>query len=71
MPGPSIIIKPAKQFTWERWQAGRAERRRLGNVVAPAIIRRAESSSDARLRKAFDGDRGPPFETPPGPAKPL
>jgi hypothetical protein len=29
--------------------------------VAPGIIRRATSSSDRRLRKLFQGERGLPF----------
>lgn len=61
MPDTTIPIKPEKQYTWEQWLAGRAKRRRLGNLVAPAIIRRESSSSDKRLREAFDGERGPPF----------
>lgn len=61
MKETTIPIKPAKSYTWEQWQAGRALRRRLGEIVAPAVIRRTESSSDGRLREAFDGERGPEF----------
>jgi hypothetical protein len=61
MPGTKLSILPERRFTWEQWQAGRAERRRLGNLVAPPIIRRSEGSSDARLKKTFDGERGPDF----------
>lgn len=61
MPQTTIPIKPQKQYTWEQWQAGREKRRRLGEMVAPAVIRRTESSSDRRLREAFDGERGPDF----------
>lgn len=61
MPKTTIPIKPEKRYSWEQWLAGRAERRRLGNPVAPAIIRRESSSSDKRLREAFGGERGPPF----------
>ena len=56
-----LPIQPDRCYTWEQWQAGRAERRRLGNLVAPSVIRRPESSSDKRLRAAFGGERGPPF----------
>jgi hypothetical protein len=62
MKETSLRIKPAKSYTWEQWQAGRALRRRLGELVAPPVIRREESSSDARLREAFDGERGPEFK---------
>jgi hypothetical protein len=61
MPGTKLNIPPERRFTWEQWQAGRAERRRLGNLVARPVIRRKESSADARLRETFDGERGPPF----------
>lgn len=61
MPDTTIPIKPKKRYTWEQWLAGREKRRRLGNLVAPAVIRRESSSSDARLRAPFDGERGPPF----------
>jgi hypothetical protein len=57
----TVEIRPERQITWEQWQAGRAKRRYLGNLVAPRVIRRESSSSDARLRAAFDGERGPPF----------
>lgn len=61
MTDTTIPIKPGNRITWEQWQAGREKRRRLGELVAPKIIRRAESSSDRRLREAFDGERGPAF----------
>jgi hypothetical protein len=61
MKETTIPIKPAKSYTWEQWQEGRALRRRLGELVAPAVIRRAESSSDRRLKEAFGGERGPGF----------
>lgn len=64
MPGTTLLIEPERRLTWEQWQAGRAERRRIGNLVAPAIIRRAESSSDRRLRATFNGERGPAFNKP-------
>lgn len=61
MPGTKLPISPERRLTWEQWQAGRAERRRLGNLVAPPVIRRPESSSDRRLRETFNGERGPAF----------
>jgi hypothetical protein len=61
MTETTIPIKPQKRYTWEQWQAGREKRQRLGELVAPKVIRRAESSSDRRLREAFDGERGPAF----------
>ena len=62
MTETTIPIKPGNRITWEQWQAGREKRRRLGEMVAPVVIRRAESSSDRRLREAFDGERGPDFQ---------
>ena len=49
-------------MAWEDWLAGRRTRRETGNRVAPEIIRRPSSSSDRRLRKLFDGERGLPFK---------
>lgn len=48
-------------WTWEEWQASRAARRRTARKVGPPIVRRPGSSSDRRLRKTFNGDRGPAF----------
>lgn len=61
MTETTIPIKPGNRITWEQWQAGRDKRRRLGELVAPPVIRREESSSDQRLREAFGGQRGPEF----------
>jgi hypothetical protein len=33
----------------------------MGNRVAPGVIRRTSSSSDRRLKKLFNGERGLPF----------
>ena len=49
-------------MSWEDWLKGRRARRETGNRVAPEIIRRPSSSSDARLRKLFNGERGLPFK---------
>lgn len=46
----------------EDWLAGRRTRRETGNRVALEIIRRPSSSSDRRLRKLFNGERGLPFK---------
>lgn len=45
------------------WLAGRKARRESGNLVAPEVIRRQASSSDRRLKKQFNGERGLPFPT--------
>ena len=45
----------------EDWLAGRKQRRLTGRLVAPEIIRRPSSSSDKRLRKLYNGERGLPF----------
>jgi hypothetical protein len=49
-------------MSWEDWLKGRRARRETGNLVAPEIIRRPSSSSDKRLRKLFNGERGLPFK---------
>ena len=49
-------------WTWEEWQAQRAATRAITDKVSPAPCRRAESSSDKRLRAAFDGLRAPAAE---------
>ena len=61
MTPTKLIIKPERSFTWEQSQAGRAERRRLGNLVAPKNIRRKKSEGDEYLRETYGGERGPPF----------
>ena len=48
-------------ISYEDWLKGRRYRRELGNRVAPEIIRRQRSSSDGRLKKLFNGERGLPF----------
>jgi hypothetical protein len=48
-------------ISWEDWKAGRAQRRKTGMRVAPEVIRRDKSSSDARLKRLFNGERGLPF----------
>jgi hypothetical protein len=48
-------------WTWEEWLASREARRAAADRVGPPITRRRESSSDRRLRAAFDGRRGPAF----------
>ena len=49
-------------ISWEDWLKGRRARRETGNRVAPEIIRRPTSSSDKRLRKLYNGERGLPFK---------
>jgi hypothetical protein len=48
-------------ISWEDWLKGRRARRETGKLVAPEVIRRASSSSDNRLRKLYNGERGLPF----------
>ncbi|HEY3760134.1 MAG TPA: hypothetical protein VGN23_00095 [Verrucomicrobiae bacterium] len=56
---PCIPIEGS--ISWEDWLKGRRFRREMGNLVAPAIIRRKSSSSDRRLKKLYNGERGLPF----------
>jgi len=48
-----------REWTWEEWLASRAATRAITDKISPAPCRRAESSSDKRLRAAFDGERAP------------
>ncbi len=57
----SSTSKLKTDWTWEEWQASRANRRAVASRIGPPVIRRSESSSDFRLRKAFGGKRGPFF----------
>ena len=56
---PSIPID--RPISWEDWLKGRRARRETSQLLAPGIIRRDSSSSDKRLRKLFNGERGLPF----------
>ena len=56
------MIPMNEPMSWEAWLKGRRARRETGNKVAPEIIRRPSSSSDKRLRKLFNGQRGLPFK---------
>ena len=47
------------RWTWEEWLASRAATRAVSDKINPASCRRSESSSDKRLRAAFDGERCP------------
>ena len=55
-------IPKDRPISWEDWLKGRRARRETGNRVAPEIIRRPTSSSDKRLRRLFNGERGLPFK---------
>ncbi len=59
---PVPIIPKDRPISWEDWLKGRRARRETGNRVAPEILRRPASSSDKRLRKLFQGERGLPFK---------
>ena len=59
---PVPTIPKGRPISWEDWLQGRRARRETGNRVAPEIIRRPSSSSDQRLRKLFNGERGLPFK---------
>jgi hypothetical protein len=61
MTPSKLIIKADRRWTWEQWQAGHAERRRIGNLVASTVIRRDKSEEDEFLRETYGGERGPAF----------
>ena len=54
-------------WTWEEWQRSRKARRAVTDRITQFPVRRQSSSSDKRLRAAFEGQRGPDF---PGRASP-
>jgi hypothetical protein len=56
------VIPMNEPISWENWLKGRRVRRETGNKVAPEMIQRSASSSDRRLRKLFNGQRGLPFK---------
>lgn len=56
---PSIPIEGS--ISYEDWLKGRRDRRELSKLVVPGVIRRQRSSSDRRLKKLFNGERGLPF----------
>ncbi len=56
---PCIPIEGA--ISWEDWLKGRRARRESSKLVAPGVIRRKSSSSDRRLKKLYEGERGLPF----------
>ena len=59
----SLNTRPLKvKWTWEEWLASRAATRAVSDKISPAPCRRLESSSDKRLRTAFDGERYPNLE---------
>ena len=50
------------RLTWDEWKAARAAKREaLRRLGLDAPSRRRESTSDRRLRAAFDGERVPTF----------
>ena len=51
--------KDGRRLTWEEWQSKRQALREQTSRVGPAVTRRKESSSDPRLRAAFNGNRAP------------
>ncbi len=56
---PCIPIEGS--ISYEDWLKGRRYRREMGERVVPGVIRRKRSSSDRRLKKLFNGERGLPF----------
>jgi hypothetical protein len=48
-------------ISYQDWLKGRRWRRELSQRTAPGVLRRPSSSSDRRLRKLFNGQRGLPF----------
>ncbi|MBU0756319.1 MAG: hypothetical protein KJ645_14350 [Planctomycetes bacterium] len=57
----SSDFKIKYRWTWEEWRKSRADRRAIALRFGPPISRRKSSSSDKRLKSAFQGERGPDF----------
>ena len=57
----ALSIPLDRPISWEDWLRGRRARRETSKSVAPGVVRRPRSSSDRRLRKLFNGQRGLPF----------
>jgi hypothetical protein len=57
----ALCIPIEGSISWEDWLKGRRARRESSQLVAPGINRRKSSSSDRRLKKLFNGERGLPF----------
>lgn len=55
------VIPIEGSISWSDWLKGRRARRESSKLVAPGVIRRKTSSSDRRLKKLFNGERGLPF----------
>ena len=53
--------KPKIAWTWDEWQRSRKARRAVTDRITPSSVRRKRSSSDKRLRAAFNNRRGPDF----------
>lgn len=64
MTPPKLKTSPVHSWTWDQRQADRTERRRVGNLVAPAVILRDKSKGDECLRETYGGERGLPFNKP-------
>ena len=52
-------VQDDRRLTWEDWQSRRQALRKQTRLVGSAVTRRKESSSDSRLRAAFNGKRAP------------
>ena len=57
-------------WEWQEWLASREARREAAARVGPDVVRRAGSSSDRRLGRLFEGERGPAFRNGAGSAAP-
>lgn len=49
----------ALKMDWDDWQKQREALRAISKKYAPDGLRRTSSSSDARLKRLFNGERGP------------
>ncbi len=68
-PCGAISVMPAELAIVERallafYPQPDPEARAVAKKIGPPVVRRRESSADPKLRKAFDGERGPQFKGP-------
>ncbi len=58
---PGNSRQPKVHWEWDEWLESRAARRRISEKIGPGVSRRKSSSADKKLRRLFNGERGPDF----------
>jgi len=58
---PGSSKQPKVSWEWEEWLESRNARRRISEKIGPPVSRRSASATDKKLRRLFNGERGPDF----------